>query len=240
MKTTLILSAIALTLVITGCDKEEEPMVESSMFKVSIENVMDEKDFLSSGVFNTPVGATEPGGAGPGNMYSFSFEAGPGTKLSFATMFVASNDLYYAPSGMGIELFDGSMALSGDITSQIMLYDAGTEVNEEPGTGPNQPMNGGPGVGMAEDGVVKEISMVDDGFSYPMVSENIKVSIENDGATGFTVSIKNMEGSSTPIAPGVWVVHTMDNPLFEEGMADFGSGLKGLAEDGNPSSLAGH
>ena len=49
-----------------------------------------------------------------------------------------------------------------------------------------------------------------------------------------------MENSTTPIAPGVWVVHTMDNPLFEVGMADFGSGLKGLAEDGDPSSLAGH
>ena len=240
MKTTLILSAIAFTLVFTGCNKEEDPILETSMFKVSIENVMDEKDFLSSGVFNTPVGASEPGGAGPGNMYQFSFEAGPGTKLSFATMFVTSNDLYYAPSGEGIELFSGSMALTGDISSQVMLYDAGTEVNEEPGTGPNQPLNGGGGVGMAEDGVVKDISMIDDGFTYPAVSDNIMVSIENDGATGFTVTIKNMETSTTPIAPGVWVVHTMDNPLFEVGMADFGSGLKGLAEDGDPSSLAGH
>jgi len=204
MKTTLILSAIVFTFVFTGCNKEEDPMLVSSMFKVSIENVMDEKDFLSSGVFNTPVGASEPGGAGPGNMYQFSFEAGPGTKLSFATMFVTSNDLYYAPSGEGIELFSGS------------------------------------GVGMAEDRVVKDISMIDDGFTYPAVSENIMVSIENDGATGFTVTIKNMENSTTPIAPGVWVVHTMDNPLFEVGMADSGSGLKGLAEDGDPSSLAGH
>ena len=240
MKTTLILSALVFTLVFTGCNKEEDPMVETSMFKVSIENVMDEKDFLSSGVFNTPVGASEPGGAGPGNMYQFSFEAGPGTKLSFATMFVTSNDLYYAPSGEGIELFSGSVALTGDITSQVMLYDAGTEVNEEPGTGPNQPLNGGGGVGMAEGGVVKDISMVSDGFTYPAVNENIMVSIENDGATGFTVTIKNMESSTTPIAPGVWVIHTMDNPLFEVGMADFGSGLKGLVEDGDPSSLAGH
>ena len=240
MKTTLILSSIVLTLVFPGCNKEEEAMKASSMFKVSIENVMEPKDFLSSGVFNTPVGASEPGGAGPGNMYKFSFEAGPGTKLSFATMFVSSNDLFYAPSGKGIELFSGSLALTGDITSQIMLYDAGTEVNEEPGSGPNQPLNGGGGVGMAEGGVVKDIGMVNDGFTYPMVSDNIMVSIENDGATGFTVTITNKEGSTTPIAPGVWVVHSADYPLFEEGMADFGSGLKGLAEDGDPSSLAGH
>lgn len=146
MKTTLILSAIAVALLFTGCDTKEDPMKESSMFKVSIENVMEDKDFLFTGVFYTPVDATEPGGAGPGNMYRFTFEAGPGTKLSFATMYVTSNDLFYAPSGEGIELFSGSVALTGDITSQIMLYDAGTEVNEEPGTGPNQPLNGGGGV----------------------------------------------------------------------------------------------
>lgn len=240
MKTTLILSAIALTLVFTGCDKEEDPMLESSMFKVTIENVMVEKDFLSTGVFNTPSGATEPGGAGPGNMYQFSFEAGPGTKLSFATMYVASNDLFYAPSGEGIELFSDGVALSGDITSQVMLYDAGTEVNEEPGAGPNQPMIGGGGVGTAEGGTVKEISMVNDGFTYPTVAENIMIWVDNDGATGFTVSVKNLEGSTTPIAPGTWVIHTADNPLFEVGMADLESGLEGLAEDGDPSVLASH
>jgi hypothetical protein len=239
MKTTLILSAIAMTLIFTGCDLSEDPKKESSMFKVSIENVMENKDFLYTGVFNTPVGATDPGGAGPGNMYRFSFEAGPGTKLSFATMFVKSNDLFYAPSGEGIELFSGGLALAGDITSQIMLYDAGTEVNEEPGTGPNQPLNGGD-AGIVENGTVKEISDVMDGFTYPAVSENIMVNIENDGATGFTLTISNLAGSSTPIAPGVWVVHTADNPLFEVGMADYGSGLKELAEGGDPSVLATH
>lgn len=239
MKTTLILSAMILSLMFYGCEKEEE-MKTTSMFKVSIENVMEEKDFFSSGVFNTPLGATEPSGAGPGNSYRFSFNAGPGTKLSFATMFVTSNDLFYAPSGEGIDLFMENVAISGDITSQIMLYDAGTEVNEEPGTGPNQPLNGGGGVGTPENGMVKEISMVDDGFTYPAVSENIMVTIENDGATYFTVTIENLSGSSTPIAPGVFVIHTGDYPLFEVGMADFGSGLEGLSEDGDPSSLGSH
>jgi len=239
MKATLILSAIALTLVFTGCVHEKDPMKESSMFKVSIENVMENKDFLYTGVFNTPVGATDPGGAGPGDMYSFSFEAGPGTFLSFATMFVKSNDLFYAPSGEGIELFSGGVALTGDITSQISLYDAGTEVNEEPGTGPNQPLNGGD-AGIVENGTVKDILDVMDGFTYPAVSDNIMVSIENDGATGFTVTISNLAGSSTPIAPGVWVIHTSPDPLWEEGMADYGVGLEGLAEVGDPSSLAAH
>jgi len=238
MKTTLILSTIALTLVFTGCVHEKDPMKESSMFTVSIENVMENKDFLYTGVFNTPVGATDPGPALPGNMFRFSFEAGPGTKLSFATMFGKSNDLFYAPSGEGIELFSGDVALTGDITSQISLYDAGTEINEEPGSGPNQPGNGGAGVGPDENGTVRDIADVMDGFTYPGVSDNIMVNIENDGATGFTVTISNLAGSSTPIAPGVWVIHTADNPLWEEGMTDYGSGLEALAEDGDPSVLA--
>jgi len=54
---------------------------ETSMFKVSIQNVMEVKDFQFSGVFNTPVGATEPGGAGPGHDSKFSFDAGPGALL---------------------------------------------------------------------------------------------------------------------------------------------------------------
>lgn len=239
MKTTLILSSFVLAILFTACNKEED-MKTTSMFKVTIQNVMEETEFLSSGVFNTPVGATEAGGAGPGHAYQFSFDAGPGAKLSFATMYVMSNDLFYAPSGNGIDLFTEGVALTGDITSEIMLFDAGTEVNEEPGTGPNQPLNGGGGVGTAENGTVRDIGMVSDGFTYPGVMDNIKVMIENDGTTRFTVTINNLEGSTTPIAPGTWVVHTADNPLFEEGMADFGSGLKGLAEDGDPSGLADH
>jgi len=130
MKTTLILSVMVLALVFTGCDKDdEEEMKSSSVFKVSIQNVMEEKDFLSSGVFNTP-------------------------------------------AGEGIELFDGGMAIDGDITSSIMLYDAGTEVNELPGVGIHQParLNGGEN----ENGNVRS---VDDMFTYPTVAGAVKITI---------------------------------------------------------------
>jgi hypothetical protein len=70
MKTTLILSALIVASLFCGCEKEEE-MKTSSVFKVTIENVMEEKTFQSSGVFNTPVGATEAGGAGPGPARGF-------------------------------------------------------------------------------------------------------------------------------------------------------------------------
>lgn len=156
--TKFIISSIIVALFFASCDKDEEMAKESGMFKVTIENTMIGKMFLKSGVFNTPVGTTEPGGAGPGNKYEFSFTAGPGSKLSFSTMFVKSNDLFYAPSDDGIALFVNNTAISGDITAQIMLWDAGTEVNEEPGMGANQPLNGGGATGTAENGTVREFS----------------------------------------------------------------------------------
>lgn len=107
------------------------------------------------GVFNTPVGAAGPGPIGPGGAYEFSFSAKPGTRLSVVTMFGQSNDWFYAPQRQGIDLFKNGKAISGDITAEFMLFDAGTEVNEEPGIGPNQaPRQSAPNKGMAENGKV--------------------------------------------------------------------------------------
>ena len=68
--------------------------------------------------------------------------------------------------------------MTGDVTSRIRLWDAGTEVNEEPGLGPNQaPRQHAPNTGPAENGVVRPISEVKDGFHYPNVAEVIRVTI---------------------------------------------------------------
>ena len=98
-------------------------------------------------------------------------------------MFVQSNDLFFAPSDEGIDLFAASSkitstrvkAISGDITDHIMLWDAGTEVNEEPGVGVNQaPRQPAPDTGPDENGVVR---LVNDGYSYPPVNQLIEVTI---------------------------------------------------------------
>jgi hypothetical protein len=93
---------------------------------------------LLHGVFNTPVGGSEPAPILPGGAYEFSFTAKPGMRLSVLTMFGQSNDWFYGPKRQGIDLFTNGKPLSGDITSEFMLFDAGTEVDEEPGVGPNQ------------------------------------------------------------------------------------------------------
>ena len=106
----------------------------------------------ATGSFAVPDGAAEAGPALPGSSYSFSFEATPGEYLSFATMFVQSNDWFFAPAASGIGLFDGDAPLEGDITELVLLWDAGTEVDETPGEGPNQaPRQAGPDTGDAQD-----------------------------------------------------------------------------------------
>ena len=128
-----------------------------------------------SGVFNTPEGASAPGPLLPDNSYTFTFTAEEGDYLNLALMLVESNDLFYAFNDEGISLFNNGNAISGDMTSQLSLWDAGTEVNEFPGAGNNQPIRGGAGTGTDENG---NVVVVNDGFSYPSTSEAIKVTIE--------------------------------------------------------------
>jgi hypothetical protein len=114
------------------------------------------------GLYNTPAGAMGPGPIGPGAAYEFTFTATPKMKLYTTLMFGQSNDLFYAPDANGIALFDAKgNALSGDVTGQLLLWDAGTEVNEEPGVGANQaPRQKQANTGPAENGVVRRATDV--------------------------------------------------------------------------------
>lgn len=242
-------AAVMLLLLLTavsGCDSSS---VLESGFLVRIENIS--PIYPDSGVFNTPVGAVDPSPIGPGEMYQFTVTAPEGAMLSFATMMVQSNDLFYAPSGDGIELYPGGTPIDADVTSQLMLWDAGTEVNEEPGVGLNQaPRQSGPDTGTDENGVVQLIGDVGDGYTYPDVDDVIDVTISHIAASlpsQFVVTIENVSTEDTlqtsegnvavPLAPGVWVVHTTADPLFTDGEADRGEGLENIAEDGDPTNL---
>lgn len=111
------------------------------------------------GVFNTPVGAMAAGPIRPGDSYEFTVTAAPGMKLFMTQMFGQSNDWFYAPGANGIALFDAKgVAVSGDITDQLYLWDAGTEKDEEIGIGPNQgPRQKGTNTGGDEHGVVHRV-----------------------------------------------------------------------------------
>jgi hypothetical protein len=93
-------------------------------------------------------------------------------------MFVQSNDLFFSPGPDGLALFDMDMATHGTVTEFVLLYDAGTESNEEPGMGANQaPRQSGPNMGMMENQMVMAVADVMDGYTYPPTSSVIKVTI---------------------------------------------------------------
>lgn len=133
------------------------------------------KGIKSVVVYNTPVGAKGPGPITPGAAYETTISAMPGDRLSMTIMMGQSNDWFYAPAESGIELFKDGKAVSGDITSQIMMWDAGTEVDQEPGIGSDQgPRQKGPNTGKAENGVVQKIQ---DGKTYSDATKVMRVTL---------------------------------------------------------------
>jgi len=134
------------------------------------------KGIKSVAVFNTPAGASAPGPITPGTAYETTISAVPGDRLSLTLMMGQSNDWFYAPAESGIELFKNGKAISGDISSQMMLWDAGTEVDQEAGIGSNQgPRQKGPNTGKAENGVVRRVQ---DGKTYSNAAAVLRVVIK--------------------------------------------------------------
>ena len=214
---------------------------------------------LESGAFAVPVGAGGPGPLAPGDAYEVSFTAGPMHRLSFATMFGQSNDWFFAPDPSGLALYNGDQPISGDVTDQIRLWDAGTEVDEEPAVGPHtgprqSSSTDGPGAPDAnpEVRVVPGVVTLADGstFSVPAVADMIRVTITSDdpATRRFTLRIENVADDSMTlvtsqgpkpvrVSPGVWAVGG-DEPLFSAGQPDRGLGLEEIAEGGNVAPLA--
>lgn len=145
--------------------EELERLAEDGNFQPLLDKVRADKSLASSGMFL------------PGQ--PFAFTASPGDRLQFATMFVQSNDLFFAPRSGGIALFDaGGRAMHGKVTSQVALFDAGTEVNQAPGVGPDQaPRQVKPDTGLAEQVAIAVVADRRDGFAYPPVEAVIDVEI---------------------------------------------------------------
>lgn len=81
-----LLAILAIGFFVTSCSNDDNnPVISTKDFTVTIENVFQHKTFQNNGVFD----AIPPGGS-----QSFSFNAGKGSYLSLSTMFVKSNDLF--------------------------------------------------------------------------------------------------------------------------------------------------
>ena len=130
---------------------------------------------VAVGAAARPVGATADGPLTPGQSYEFEISAEPGQQLSTAWMFGQSNDLFYS-NDRPIALFSaGGEPQAGEMATRLFLWDAGTEVNEEPGLGPNQgPRQTTPDAGVAES---QGIARVRDRYTYPQTGDVLRITI---------------------------------------------------------------
>lgn len=130
---------------------------------------------VATGAAARPVGATHDGPLTPGQRYEFQISAQPGHLLSTAWMFGQSNDLFYS-NDRAIALFNAAgRPVSAELTTQLSLWDAGTELNEEPGLGPHQgPRQATPDAGVTESNAIAHVR---DRYSYPRIGEVLRLTI---------------------------------------------------------------
>lgn len=135
-------------------------------------------DIGALGVQAVPVGSEGPDILSPGGVFEFTCSAKPGDRLSLVMMLGESNDGLIATGSTPIELFRGQRPLSGDVTARMGLWDAGTEVNEEPGVGRNIGMKqGAPHAGDPERRPVRPMSEAEHGKVWPAASRIVRVTV---------------------------------------------------------------
>jgi hypothetical protein len=237
------LTSAALLLGLTASLSAQD-MTEAT-FTVRIENISGENTqvYPALGIIGVPVGATARRPAMPGEAFEFVVKANPGDVLSFATMYGQSNDSFFGPAEAGIALYDESgNPVSGDVTDQVLLWDAGTEVNEPLGEGPNQaPRQSSPDAGEVENGTVEIVEPNDE---FAPVNELMTVTLTPMEGGLTQVRIDNISADApvpTPFSPLLYVIHTADQPapFFTTGEPDRAQGLERIAESGNPEFLGG-
>jgi hypothetical protein len=243
--TTNILKSCAMLLsvaVLAGsCKKGEGPIPKSPT--ITVENVLESKLLVQSGSFK---GTGTPPVILPGQSVSFSFSAAKNQRLTFATMYGWSNDLFFAPANPGIKLYnDDGSPITGDVSSQIKLWDNGTRINQAPGMNVTHP-------GTAETTIknVKEVNGSDDfGNTYLPASQLMKLSLAYNGNSTFTITIMNNSGGTTnetPFSPGIWAISyvaggnlLMPEPIYADATPS-ANGLTNIAEMGDNTVLSNY
>ena len=128
-------------------------------------------------VLSTLTGDTyEEAPLSPGDQIEVSFTAARGELLTFAQMYGESNDIFLATVAPIAVTGD----LDGALTGQLALFDAGTELNQEPGLGADQaPRQSAPGAGTAENATITRLSGGADaeGWSYPDLGSFVALTV---------------------------------------------------------------
>jgi hypothetical protein len=237
-KTVAVLSAITF---FASCKKDD--VVVNQPNTITIENVLDSKPLVESGTFT---GTGTPAVIPPGQSVSFSFSAAKNQRLTFATMYGWSNDLFFAPANPGIKLYnDDGTPITGDVSSNIKLWDNGTRINQAPGMSVTHP-----GTAEATPKMIKEVSGTDDyGNAYLPASQLMNVTLAYNSNSTFTVTIMNSSGGTTnptPFSPGVWAISyvaggnlLLPEPTYKAGQLT-ANGLTNIAEMGDNAAMSAY
>lgn len=232
-RTLPLLLFAALSVLLASCNSEGEKRT------ITFENNSSVKDYAQSGTFQAAGSNVE---VMPGQEIQITFNAMKGQTLMFATMYGNSWDLFFAPENPGIKLFESNGdPVTGDISDQVKLWDAGTKKNNDPRRNKKgQPRED-------EDRQVTEINGKDGTYDYPPAGEMMKLNLAYDAAASrFTLTMRNNTNATkvqTPFSTGVWAVSNAfdgkpvnEKPLFDAGQKA-GTELVALAERGNNQPL---
>lgn len=176
--------------------------------------------------------------------YTITFTLQPEEKIYFASMLVASNDWFIAPTsdkGLNVqELLDEQVVV--DITDQITVWDAGTEADEKLGEGKNQGINQEkPETGDSDkNSNVRKASVLDkdENEIFEKARKYVSVILSKISETEYTLEIRSAGDTPSPISAGVFTKFTGDQqPFFVANTAVKMDGLEKLAEDGEPKEL---
>jgi hypothetical protein len=243
---------LASTLFLLGACATDDPMVPDTpaptAFTLRIENIAP-WTVLKSGTAGTHA-------LSPGDSYDITFTAGKNQNVSFAAMLGESNDWFFGPGPEGIALYDADgNPVSGDVTSQVSLWDAGTEIDQEPAVGDaTGPMQPAPDFGAADPNAtvraIAQTTTLSDGssFALPPIDQMIEVTLTPGANRTFTLHVENVSTATTlvtsagaraiHISPAVWALHIAPAPLFTPGEPDRAEGLELIAESGRGAMLA--
>lgn len=236
----LYATSLLLAIAGTACkkDKTKNFVASTQSNTITVENVLQSKPLVQTGTFKNS--GTSPV-IKPGESTNFEFYAGNGQALSFACMYGASNDLFFAPENPGIALYDASgNPIEGDVSAQIKIWDNGTKVNQTPNASLVRP-------GTAESKTIAEVAGTDaQGNAYLPASSLMKASLKYLGNSKFSLTISNTStgtANETPFSPGVWAISYKlgadfqdASPIFKAGSAT-ANGLTKIAEMGNTDDM---
>lgn len=267
MKLLAASSLCALALGACASDSNEPPFVDVDgdgvndndptalrTFTMKVENVAP-FTILKSGVQRTKPDKVD-GNLAPGEYYEIRFTAGVGHRLSLASMLLESNDWFFGTDPAGIPLYNNGVPISGDITNQIKLWDAGTEYDQEPGVGADTGLLQATRTQGAVDPdhrvrLVESPAKLSNGttFQRPDVPSMIQVTVTPGLDRSFVVRITNVSTTNTlvtsagnkaiTVTPVLFVIacDTDPNPLFDQDQPPRDNGIESLAESANADAV---